>query len=77
MRAFTHNCFVLRANRIGEYKEKEYTWKFYGDSFLIDPNGDMVNELGNKEELLIVDMTHSEVIEAKHSWGFRELNTKY
>jgi predicted amidohydrolase len=77
MRAFTHNCYVLRANRIGEYKEKEYTWHFYGDSFLIDPNGDVVNELGNKEELMLVELLHSEVREAKRNWGFRELNTKF
>ena len=77
MRALTHNCYVLRANRIGEYKEQDYIWKFYGDSFLIDPNGELISELGNKEELLIVQMDHSEVIEAKRSWGFRELNTRY
>jgi predicted amidohydrolase len=77
MRAFTHNCYVLRANRIGEYKENEYTWQFYGDSFLIDPSGEVVNELGNKEELMIVDLSHSEAREAKKNWGFRELNTKY
>ena len=77
MRAFTHNCYVLRANRIGEYKENDYTWQFYGDSFLIDPNGEIVNDLGNKEELMIVDMSRTEVREAKRNWGFRELNTKY
>ena len=68
MRAFTHNCYVLRANRIGEYKENDYTWQFYGDSFLIDPNGEIVNDLGNKEELMIVDMSRAEVREAKRNW---------
>lgn len=77
MRAFTHNSYVLRANRIGEFKEDDYTWKFYGDSFLIDPNGEVINELGNSEELMIVDMSHSEVIEAKRTWGFKDINTKY
>lgn len=77
MRAFTHNCYVLRANRIGEYKENDYTWQFYGDSFLIDPNGEIVNELGNKEELMIVEMSHAEAREAKRNWGFKDLNTKY
>jgi predicted amidohydrolase len=77
MRAFTHNCYVLRANRIGEYKEHEYTWHFYGDSFLIDPNGDIINDLGNKEELMIVEMVHQEVSLAKKNWGFRELNIKF
>ena len=77
MRSFTHNYYVLRANRIGEYKDKEFTWKFYGDSFLTDPNGELINSLGNSEELMIVDLQRSEVSEAKRVWGFRELNTKY
>jgi predicted amidohydrolase len=36
-RAFTHNCYILRANRIGEYADKDYTWQFYGDSLLASP----------------------------------------
>ncbi len=72
-RAFTHNCYILRANRIGEYQDKEYSWKFYGDSLLASPNGDILTHLGNKEELMIVDMSHQEVLQARRSWGFKEM----
>ena len=75
-RAFTHNCYVLRANRIGEYQDKEFTWKFYGDSVLASPNGEIIEHLGNKEELMIVDMTHTDVVQARRSWGFREAINK-
>ncbi|MFA6191110.1 MAG: carbon-nitrogen hydrolase family protein [Sulfurimonas sp.] len=75
-RAFTHNCFVLRANRIGEYQDKDLTWQFYGDSLLVSPDGDVLNHLGNKEELMIVDMSHSEVVHSRRSWGFRDMITK-
>lgn len=71
-RAFTNNCYILRANRIGEYQEGELTWKFYGDSFLVSPNGDLLNHLGNKEELMIVEMSHSEVLHSRKIWGFKE-----
>ena len=71
-RAFTHNCYVLRANRIGEYQDKEFSWKFYGDSILASPNGEIVERLGNSEELMIVDMSHTEVILARRAWGFKE-----
>jgi len=70
-RAFTHNCYVLRANRIGEYKDKEFSWKFYGDSVLASPNGEVVEHLGNKEELMIVDMNHGDVVQARRTWGFK------
>lgn len=75
-RAFTHNCYILRANRIGEYQDKEHVWKFYGDSLLASPNGEMLNHLGNREELMIVDMNHAEVIESRKSWGFKEMINK-
>jgi len=75
-RAFTHNCYVLRANRIGEYQDKEFTWKFYGDSVLASPNGELLEHLGNKEELMIVDMRHTDVVSARRSWGFKEAINK-
>ncbi|MEN8302524.1 MAG: carbon-nitrogen hydrolase family protein [Campylobacterota bacterium] len=75
-RAFTHNCYVLRANRIGEYQDKEFTWKFYGDSVLASPNGELLEHLGNKEELMIVDMSHTDVVQARRSWGFKEALNK-
>ena len=75
-RAFTHNCYILRANRIGEYKDKELNWQFYGDSILASPNGEILSHLGNKEELMLVDMSHTEVVQARRSWGFREMINK-
>ena len=75
-RAFTHNCYILRANRIGEYQDKEFTWKFYGDSVLASPNGEILNHLGNTEELMIVDMSHTDVVHARRTWGFKEIIKK-
>ncbi len=71
-RSFTHNCYILRANRIGEYKNKDISWQFYGDSFLCSPNGEILEHLGDREELMIVDMSHSEVIKSRRLWGFKE-----
>jgi len=75
-RAFTHNCYILRANRIGEYKDKDGMWEFYGDSLLASPNGEIIEHLGNREELMIVDMNHTEVIQARKAWGFKEAINK-
>ncbi len=71
-RSFTHNCYILRANRIGEYQDEDFTWKFYGDSLLASPNGEILEHLGNREELMIVNLEHSEVLGAKRTWGFKE-----
>mgnify|MGYP002639490632 FL=1 len=75
-RAFTHNCYILRANRIGEYKDKDETWQFYGDSFLASPNGEVLEHLGNREELMIVDMEHAQAVQARKLWGFKEAINK-
>ena len=75
-RAFTHNCYILRANRIGEYQDKDFTWKFYGDSVLASPNGEILEHLGNKEELMIAEMNHTDVVQARRTWGFKEMVNK-
>lgn len=76
MRAFTNNCYILRANRIGKFQDKEFSWNFYGDSILANPHGEIVTHLGNKEELMIVEMHHSEVVQARRSWGFKDAINK-
>lgn len=71
-RSFTHNCYLLRANRIGTYKNDEESWEFYGDSILSSPHGEILNHLGNTEELMIVDIEHKEVLHARKIWKFKE-----
>jgi predicted amidohydrolase len=75
-RAFTNNCYVLRANRVGEYQEADYTWKFYGDSLLMNPQGELEMSLGDTEELMIVDLRHDEVLQARRDWGFKDALSK-
>jgi len=47
-------------------------WKFYGDSILASPYGEIINHLGNQEELLLVEMHHRDVLQAKKIWGFKD-----
>ena len=71
MRAFTHSCYVVRANRIGEYDDQGVLWEFYGDSLAVSPEGELMEHLGNYEEVLIVDIQKDILKEAK-SWGFKD-----
>ena len=71
-RSFTHNCYVLRANRVGEYNDEKYAWKFYGDSMVVSPDGEVEADLGNTEELLIVDLDRKALKIAQKGWGFKE-----
>ena len=71
-RAFTHNCYILRANRVGEYFDEQSAWKFYGDSMIVSPDGEIEADLGNTEELLIVDLDRKSLSESRKGWGFKE-----
>ncbi|KIM11582.1 MAG: carbon-nitrogen hydrolase [Sulfuricurvum sp. PC08-66] len=73
MRAFTHHSYIVRANRIGEYQEPHtnVTWEFYGDSLVASPEGEIIEHLGNYEEVLIIELEKKALKEAR-SWGFRD-----
>jgi predicted amidohydrolase len=76
-KAFLHGCYILRANRLGEYSDTEVKWKFYGDSMLVDPNGEIYMMLEDKESMLIETIKKSVIKEHKKSWKFeKELNIR-
>ena len=68
-KAFLYNMYVVRANRVGFYEN----WEFYGKSFVIDPEGEVITILGNKEEIGIAEINKNKIKEAKKEWKFSEL----
>jgi predicted amidohydrolase len=76
-KAFLHGCFILRANRLGEYSDDEVKWKFYGDTMLVSPEGEVEMMLEDKESMLIETIDKAEITEHRRSWGFeRELKQR-
>jgi len=71
-KAFLHGCFVLRANRLGEYSDHEVKWKFYGDTMLISPEGEVEMMLEDKESMLIEVIDKAEVLNHRKVWGFEK-----
>ena len=67
-----HSIYILRANRVGEYLDKDIKWKFYGDSMLVTPMGEIENLLEDKESLMVVTVDRKEVRESRRLWGFRK-----
>ena len=72
MRAFTNSLYVIRANRIGEAKFGESEFKFYGESFVVTPGGEVANELKNEEGVLICEVDADEIAAARGLWKFRK-----
>lgn len=75
-RAFLSGAYILRANRVGYFKDKTHSWHFYGDSLICSPSGNIEANLGGNEEILIAQLTQSSIIEARKSWGFRQILQK-
>jgi predicted amidohydrolase len=71
-KAFLHGCFVLRANRLGEYSDEDVQWKFYGDTMLVSPEGEIEMMLEDKESMLIEVIDKSEVLEHRKAWSFEK-----
>lgn len=76
VRAFTNNAYILRANRVGSFEEDESLWKFYGHSNLVSPFGDVELSLGDKEEILIADISKDELAQARKIWGWKRALNK-
>lgn len=73
-RAFLSSSYILRVNRVGEFEgQKEGRWVFYGDSFVVNPYGEIESGLGSGEEIMICELFKKEVSEARKVWGFQKI----
>ena len=71
-KAFLHGCFILRANRLGEYQDDEVKWRFYGDTMLVNPEGEVEMMLEDKESMLVEVIEKSEVTLHRKAWEFEK-----
>jgi predicted amidohydrolase len=75
MRAFLNSCYILRANRVGEYEEtyekQKVKWNFYGESMLINPDGEIIMNLEDRESMLIEPIVKEDIVDSLDGWGFR------
>ncbi len=70
-RAFLYNIYILRVNRVGKYDDNEGSlWKFYGNTYLVNPDGQIESTLGEKEESMVVEINRKEIDNARENWGF-------
>ncbi|WP_104732094.1 carbon-nitrogen hydrolase family protein [Helicobacter salomonis] len=81
-RAFCNSMLVARANRIGMVRQEYYQgvkhnlpWRFYGDSFIALPNGQISDSLQGQKGVLHLEV-HKEYLDAwAREWGFRTPQT--
>lgn len=71
MRAFCNSIAILRVNRIGTLHYDENEWRFYGDSLFVNANGEILDSLGEKEGMMLVQLESKKLKAIQQEWGFR------
>jgi len=71
-KAFLHGCYILRVNRLGEFSENDIKWKFYGDSMLVEPSGEVYMMLEDRESMLIETIEKEVIKEHRKQCGFEK-----
>ncbi len=67
--AITNNLFIMRVNRVGQ--EKKQT--FYGNSFCVDPHGNLLEETGDaNQSILVCSVDLEEINKLRQNWTFFE-----
>jgi N-carbamoylputrescine amidase len=64
--AVANGVFAAAINRVGV----EGKIRFWGNSFVSAPSGEVIGKAGGKEEVLIVDCDFSEIPKARQGWPF-------
>lgn len=79
--AFTNNIAILRANRIGKAtfieNKKEIETDFYGRTMFVDAHGQIVQNLDEKEGMLVCQISKDDIKEAHKTWEFDKIRSKF
>ncbi len=69
--AIANGVFVVAINRVGKEKKGKREIEFWGNSFVIDPNGNIISKLkSNKEGILVCEINLKKVESARQHWPF-------
>ena len=64
-------CIRDRINRVGKEKKGNREIDFWGNSFVIDPNGNVIGRLNaKKESVLVCKIDFKNVEDARQHWPF-------
>ncbi|MCE3038361.1 carbon-nitrogen hydrolase family protein [Helicobacter anatolicus] len=71
MRAFCNGCALLRVNRVGRSTLEKHNIEFYGESFFVTPNGNLMTKMRNNDEILCLEIQKEQIVNEAKEWGFR------
>ena len=69
--AIANGIYIAAVNRIGKEKKGNREIEFWGNSFVIDPNGNVISKMhSNKEGISICNIDFKKVENARQHWPF-------
>ena len=69
--AIANGIFVAAINRVGVEKKGKRKIEFWGNSFVVDPSGNIISKLNSKNEgILICDIDFRKVENVRQHWPF-------
>ena len=69
--AISNGVFVAAVNRVGIEKKGNRKIEFWGNSFVIDPGGNIISKLNSRKEgILICEVNLSAIEKARQHWPF-------
>ncbi len=71
--AIANGIPVLSCNRVGFEKDSSEVMdgiRFWGNSFVCDPQGELIAQAGSEEEILYADINHNRTKEVRDIWPF-------
>ena len=69
--AIANGIFVAAINRVGVEKKGKRKIEFWGNSFVVDPSGNIISKLNSKNEgILICDIDFKKVENDRQHWPF-------
>lgn len=67
-RAIETQCYIIGVNRVGIGEGIKYS----GDSMIVDPNGQVIKTVKDREELIICDLNIDEVKKCRNEFKFKD-----
>ena len=69
--AIANGTYVVAINRVGTERKGRKKIEFWGNSMIIDPNGQIIEKLSNnKQQILIREIDYKKIDNAREHWPF-------
>ncbi|MDU7693276.1 MAG: carbon-nitrogen hydrolase family protein [Helicobacter sp.] len=75
-RAFCNSMMLIQANCVGDFKLVNRNERFYGKSFVLKADGEILEMLDSRPSMLCFDIKKSDITNMAKEWRFRNISKR-